>query len=264
MLRKTLQLVAQLQTNDLSAAAWTLTDRFGFKAEAGYCDVRRLPEATDTLRLRRLDQVIEINQTDTFTPLGHGAFDHLALKARNVDAIGMALRAKWVRLDPDVTPDGPIDLPMFWSKGVRIAFVLGPEDARIEYCQHLSDSTKDVTHMINPGGHDHFGVRCRDLDETTAFYASFGFAPEADLSVGTSEGEIMVRFVKRGNYLLEIASTPATRVPGAAFAEHPLWSRIIVECDDEPRIETGPNGEVVEVRHVSPDTAFHFTPEGLQ
>jgi hypothetical protein len=31
---KTLQLVAQLQITDLSAAAWTLTDRFGFKAEA--------------------------------------------------------------------------------------------------------------------------------------------------------------------------------------------------------------------------------------
>ncbi len=259
----TFQLVAQLQTNDLPVAAWTLTDRFGFKAEAEYLDVRSLPNNTDSLRLRRLDQVIELVRTDASTPLGHGPFDHLALKARDVDATVMALRAKWARLDPDVTPDGPIDLPMFWSHGVRIAFAFGPGDARIEYCQHNSTPPGDPAQVVNPGGHDHFGVRCRDVDEATAFYAGFGFATEADFSIVTPDGDITIRFVRRGSYLLEIASTPATRAPGASFAGHPLWSRIIIECDDEPRVETGPNGEVVEIRNGAPDAVFHFATEDM-
>ena len=264
MPEKTLQLVAQLRATDLSAAAWTLTDLFGFKAEAGYRDVRGLPDTTDSLRLRRLDQVIELVRAEAGTPLGHGAFDHLALKARDVDAVVMALRAKWARLDPEVTPDGAIDLPMFWSRGVRIAFALGPEDARIEYCQHFSDPPGDSGQTVNPGGHDHFGVRCRDVEEATAFYAGFGFAPEADVSIETPDGDIAIRFVRLGSYLLEIASTPATRAPGAGFAENALWSRIIIECEDEARVETGPNGEVVEIRKTAPDAAFHFAAEDLQ
>lgn len=260
----TVQLVAQLQAADLPAAAWTLTDHFGFKAEAGYLDVRSLPKDIGTLRLRRLDQVIELVRTDAGTPLGNGPFDHLALKARDVDAVVMALRAKWARLDPDITPDGPIDLPMFWSKGVRIAFALGPGDARIEYCQHNSFPPGDPAQVINPGGHDHFGVRCRDVEEAADFYAGFGFAKQADVSIETPDGDILIRFVKRGQYLLEVASTPATRAPGAGFAKHPLWSRIIIECDGEPRVATGPNGEVVEVRKAAFETAFHFDQEDLQ
>ncbi|MEN8659178.1 MAG: VOC family protein [Marivita sp.] len=263
--RKAFQLVAQLQISDLPAAAWTLTDRFGFKAEAGYLDVRQLPSDTETLRLRRLDQVIELARAKPGVTLGHGAFDHLALRSRDVDSAVMALRAKWARLDPDVTPDGPMDLPMFWSKGVRIVFALGPQEARIELCQHIG--AEDAAQMVNLGGHDHFGVRCRDVAEATDFYSQFGFVPKADLSIETPEGPIEIRFVKRGAYLLEIASTPVTRASGATFAEHPLWSKVILETDDaggSVTCRTGPNGEVVELRPSVARAPFHFDGEDLQ
>jgi len=262
---RSFQLVAQLQTTDLAAAAWTMTDQFSFKAEAGYLNVRNLPDGTDSLRLRRMDQVIELIRSDGRSTLGHGPFDHLALKTRDADAAVMALRAKWGRLDPDVTPEGAIDLPMFWSKGVRIAFALGPQNARIEYCQHNTNPPGDCGQLVNLGGHDHFGVRCRDVDEAADFYGCFGFTPEADFSIETPDGEIAIRFVRRGAYLLEIASTPDTRAPGATFAKNPLWSRIIIEGDgtDGPRVETGPNGEVVEVRNTMPGAVFHFAPEEL-
>ena len=109
--------------------------------------------------------------------LGHGPLDHLALKTVDVDAAVMALRAKWVRLDPDVTPDGPIDLPMFWTEGVRIAFAFGPEDARIELCQNNATTAAEAAaQMVDVGGHDHYGVRCRDVAEATEFYSRFGCA----------------------------------------------------------------------------------------
>lgn len=256
------RLVAQLQTHDLAATAWQLTDRFGFKAERGYLDVRRLDPSCERLRLRRLNQVIELVRAAPGAQLGHGPFDHLALRTRDVDAAVMALRAKWAALDPDVTPDGGVDLPMFWSKGVRIAFALGPENARIELCQnYASDHPGAEQQMVNVGGHDHFGVRCRDLDEATDFYGQFGFVPVSDVQIETPDGPIDIRFVSKGGYLLEIASTPQTRKPRACFAAQPAWSRIIIEAATTTQVaacHVGPNGEFVELRALAPGAAFTF------
>jgi len=256
------RVVAQMQTQDLAAAAWQLTDRFGFKAERGYLDVRAIGAETGVLRMRRLDQVIELVRCAPGVVPGHGAFDHLAIRANNVDAAVMALRAKGARLDPDVTPDGPIDLPMFWAAGVRIAFALGPQEARIELCQNLA-TTPDAAaaQFVNVGGHDHYGVRCRDVDEATAFYGAYGFAPCSELEIPTPDGPIHVRFVARGGYLLEIASTPKTRSADPGFAPQGLWSRLIIETDAPDDIAasgTGPNGEMVEIRTDVPAAAFTF------
>ncbi|WP_068088102.1 VOC family protein [Polycladidibacter stylochi] len=264
-INESFRLVAQLQVTDLSKAAWTLTDRFGFKSESGYEDVRNIPEDTRTLRMRRLNQVIELSKTDQAISQGNSTFDHLSLKTNNVDAAVMAFRAKWAKLDPMNTPDGAVDLPTFWSQGVRIAFILGPEDARFELCENLAPKEDPCSlQFVNLGGHDHFGVRCRDVEEAAQFYAQFGFETAHETEIQTPDGAIEIRFVRCGNYLLEIASTPETRAKSHAFSTHPAWSKIIIETNDpgaKSQEYKGPNGERVEVRASIPSAAFKFDRE---
>ena len=261
------RVIAQLQCHDLAAAAWQLTDHFGFKAQRGYLDVRNLGSEVERVRMQRLDQVIELVRGAPDVTFGHGPIDHLALKANDADAAVMALRAKWVRLDPDVTPDGAIDLPMFWTDGVRIAFALGPEEARFELCQNNATThAQAANQLVNLGGHDHYGVRCRDVDEATAFYAQFGFEPAGDVDIPTPDGPIDVRFMAHKVAVLEVASTPQTRAPNAQFATYPAWSKLIIETDAPDAIaasQIGPNGEVIEVRTGVPDAAFNFLQEDL-
>ena len=261
------RLVAQMQATDLSQAAWALIDHFGFKPEAGYLDVRNLPDSTETLRLRRLDQVIEIVRAPPDAQLGHGPFDHLALRANDVDAVVMALRAKWVRLDPEVTPDGPIDLPMFWTAGVRVAFAQGRGGIRFELCQNNArPEGESVAQGVNLGGHDHFGLRCRDVREAEAFYAGFGFTSVMRTEIPTPDGPIDINFVQNGRCLLELASTPQTRDPAHTFAETPLWSKVIIETNcpaDFGPSQTGPGGEILEVRASMPEAVFSFDTEDL-
>ena len=261
------RMIGQLQCHDLAAAAWQLTDHFGFKAQRGYLDVRNLGPEVERVRLQRLDQAIELVRGATDVIFGQGPFDHLALKVSDLDAAVMALRAKWVRLDPDVTPDGAIDLPMFWTDGVRIAFALGPEDARFELCQNNATTPAQAANqLVNLGGHDHYGVRCRDVDEAAAFYAQFGFEPVGDVDIPTPDGSIDVRFMAHKGAVLEVASTPQTRAPNAQFATHSAWSKLIIETDTPDAIapsQIGPNGEVIEVRTGVPDAAFNFLQEDL-
>ena len=126
------QVVVQLQCQDVRQAAWELVDRFGFKEERGYLSVRDLDAGTAHLRLRRLDQVIELIKAPVGRELHHGAIDHLALATRNVGSAVAALRAQVGKTGSrESPPDGPMKFDNFGPFSANFAFVFGPDEARI-------------------------------------------------------------------------------------------------------------------------------------
>ena len=82
--------------------------------------------------------------------------DHLALSVQSADRTFAELTARGGELDQDFTPDGPAEIPAFWSNGVRFVFLKGPEGAPFEFCQKLGDETGP--------GHSHYGLRTPELD----------------------------------------------------------------------------------------------------
>ena len=256
------QVVVQLQCQDVRQAAWELVDRFGFKEERGYLSVRDLDAGTAHLRLRRLDQVIELIKAPVGRELHHGAIDHLALATRNVGSAVAALRAKWGRLDPGVTPDGPMKFDNFGPFSANFAFVFGPDEARIEFCNLQGNALGALPQpLVNVGGHHHFGVRCRRLPETTEFYRQFGFEERTDFVIPLPEGAVEICFMEREGYLLEVASTPDFRDREVVAPDCARWSRLIIETtaeDKRAKSQLGPNGEYVEVRTVSDLQPFRF------
>ena len=126
-------------------------------------------------------------------------FDHLALSVEDADAAAEAFAARGGVLDAAYTPDGPAEIPEFWSKGVRFVFFKGPEGAPFEFCQKLGAEA--------PLGHSHFGLRTADLDALEARLASSGAARIAR-HVLPGPPPVEVRFLKRGAAVFELFDAP--------------------------------------------------------
>ncbi len=137
--------------------------------------------------------------------------DHLALSVPDLDEAARTLLARGARLDPQVTPDGPREIPEFWTSGVRYLFLQGPASARIEL-------------IVNTGapqgpGHDHIGIPCSDIAASAAFFAGLGATPLASVTLQRAEGQTQVRFLALQESVIELYQPPR---PNPALAQG-LW-----------------------------------------
>jgi catechol 2,3-dioxygenase-like lactoylglutathione lyase family enzyme len=202
-------LVPELVTPDPEAAGRLLA-RFGFAPDAG---IWRL--GSQALRLV------------AGPARGHGVIDHVALAVPDLDATLAGLTAQGLVLG-SVTPSGPETIPEFWEGGLRYAYLDGPDGARLELCQRLTDPAPVI-------GQDHVGIPCRDLAGMEPFFRAQGARPVAAVDLVRPEGVIEVRFLAFHGGMVELYQPP---VPAPAAPGH--WSRLLVAGLSAP--VTGPEG----------------------
>lgn len=201
--------IPELAVADPAAARIMLRHVFGF--------------VEDGALMRLGDQSVAIVAGEA----GHGTIDHLALAVPDPDAACAALLARGARLDASVTPDGPLEIPEFWTAGVRYVFLEGPDGARIEL----------IANTANPHGpgHDHIGIPCSDIAASATFFAGLGASPMAQISLIRPEGETQVRFLVLQDSVLELYQPPVYRpVPGIG-----KWQRLLISG---VTATTGPDG----------------------
>lgn len=210
-------LIPELRVADPVAAEQRLWRHFGFA-----------PERPGRVRLG--GQTVEIARADG--PAGHGLIDHLALAVEDVDRALRDSLARGARL-ADVTPDGPLEIPEFWSAGVRYVFLDGPEGARVELCARPG--------VTRPGlpGHDHIGMACRDLPAMRQFFRSLGLQDVAATTLIRPGGNIDVCFLQVGGSVVELYAPPDLP-PGPRPAG--FWRRLVLEGADEAGPVSGPEG----------------------
>jgi len=258
------QIIVRLMVNDLAASARQMADQFGFRAEQADLTVRALPGDLTMLRMRRLNQVFELVQSND-SSLGHGPIDHVALNAVDVDSAVIAVLAKWGKLDPDISPDGAADIPEFWNAGTRFVFMQGPGTARIEFCHKIEDDACRVQKLkVNLAGHDHIGIHCTDVDQSRSFYEDLNFKVIGDFLIPTPDGDIPVCFLKRGDFCVELFSTPALRNGQIQYAETPLWNALILEDGQVSASKEliGPDGEIINIIPTPVNADFYMNSGG--
>jgi len=257
----------QLKVHALSDAAWQLTNQIGFKSERAYENVRALPADCQRVRMRRLNQIIEVVKANEGEELGVGNIDHVALETFDLDAAILAVKAKWGTLDPDITPDGPALIPQFWDNGANFVFVQGPQSTRIELCNKVgADPPRMRRRMVNIGTHDHVGIQSPDLAASRAFYEGLGMSLVGDFTIPTPDGDIRANFLRRGEYMVELFSTPQARAGDVQFCRNPAWSALIFEVSGhsaDEKVVMGPGGERIELRPLSSEGTFTFDKEDL-
>lgn len=179
--------IPELSQPDPAAACRMLAQVFGFVPEGGL--------------LRLGDQAVAVVAGSA---LGHGCIDHLALAVPDLAAAARAMQDRGARPDPEVTPDGPLEIAEFWG-GVRYLFLQGPGGARIELIE-----TPAAPH--GPG-HDHIGIPCSDIAASGAFLSGLGATPKAAFKLHRPEGITEVRFLALHGALLELYQPPQPVVP---------------------------------------------------
>ena len=218
--------IPRLHVRDAAAAADQLAQVFGFRPEGG-------PN-----RLRLGDQRIELHQDADAA--GHGRIDHLALAVDDVNAALAAALARGAVPDGDVTPDGPLFIPEFWTAGARYVFLKGPEGARIELCARPGSARPGLP------GHDHIGIPCTDLPAMGAFFRSLGCADIAATTLVRAGGNVLVAFLGLGDSVIELYCPPDRAA--ASVASHGHWRGLVCAgMGHAGRIE-GPEGLIIDGR----------------
>lgn len=218
--------IPRLCLRDVAAAADQLAQIFGFRPDG------------DPNRLRLGNQLIDLHQDAAAA--GHGRIDHLALAVEDVDAALAAALARGAVLDGDVTPDGPLFIPEFWTAGTRYVFLKGPEGARIELCARPGTARPGLP------GHDHIGIPCADLPAMQAFFRSLGCADIAATTLIRDGGNVPVAFLGLGASVIELYCPPDHAA--ATVAPHGLWGGLVCAGTGlAGRIE-GPEGLVIDGR----------------
>ena len=218
--------IPRLHVRDTAAAADQLTQVFGFSPNGG-------PD-----RLRLGDQRIELHQDESAA--GQGRIDHLALAVDDLDAALAAALARGGMLDGDVTPDGPLFIPEFWTAGTRYVFLKGPEGARIELCARPG--------ATRPGlpGHDHIGIPCSDLPAMAAFFRSLGCADIAATTLIRDGGNVSVAFLGLGTSVIELYCPPDRAAVSVAPRGH--WRGLVLVGSGQMDQLEGPEGMVIDRR----------------
>jgi catechol 2,3-dioxygenase-like lactoylglutathione lyase family enzyme len=218
--------IPRLHVRDTAAAADLLAQVFGFRPEGG-------PH-----RLRLGDQRVELHQDASAA--GHGRIDHLALAVEDVDAALAAALARGGVLDGDVTPDGPLFIPEFWTAGTRYVFLKGPEGARIEFCARPGTSRPGLP------GHDHIGIPCTDLPAMAGFFRSLGCADIAATTLIRADGNVSVAFLGLGTSVIELYCPPGGAAGLVASRGH--WRGLVLVGSGQTDQVEGPEGMIIDRR----------------
>jgi len=142
--------------------------------------------------LKKGDMVLEFYQLvgdalEEIRSRGHGHIDHFAFDVLDIDRALQVATTNGISLEKS-TPEGPLEIPFFWSKGVKYVFLEGPEGEKIEFNQRMD--LEPGRRADNLNGWSHLGIPVTDLNLSRDFYQKFGFkeAMYAEIPV---DGEVI-------------------------------------------------------------------------
>jgi hypothetical protein len=141
-------------------------------------------------------------------------FDHLALRAGDVDATLAHVVRAGARLHAGFTPDGPREIAAFGPTGVRFAFVVGPGGVPVEFCAPRGS----VTGQAGCEGLDHLGLRTPDVDAVAVQVIGRGGVERSRHRLLASPRDVEVRFLVEGNLVWEVFDEAAPPVDGPVDA----------------------------------------------
>jgi len=131
----------------------------------------------------------------------HGHIDHFTIDVLDIDQALAEVKSKGAKLDSS-TPEGPLELNTFWSKGVRYVFLQGPQGEKIELNQRLDLSP--VRRINNLNGWAHLGIPTTNIIASNDFYHQFGFKEIMRAAIPTEEEAIQVLMLEKDGFILEI------------------------------------------------------------
>jgi lactoylglutathione lyase len=165
------------------------------------------PDGTIKAAFLQLDDLtLELYQLvggalDEIRTRGHGHIDHFALDVLDLDQALLDARRAGAVLD-DSTPDGPLSLETFWSRGARYVFLRGPNGEKVELNQRLDLSPTRRRH--NLGGWSHLGVPVTGLQRSREFYSRFGFQEVMRAELPTDHGLVRMVMMEHVGLVLEL------------------------------------------------------------
>jgi catechol 2,3-dioxygenase-like lactoylglutathione lyase family enzyme len=132
---------------------------------------------------------------------GHGHIDHFTI---DVLAIDQALRdalQNGAALD-DSTPDGPVLVASFWSKGAKYVMLKGPMGEKVELNQRLDLDPLRRSDML--GGWSHLGIPVTDIDKSKHFYTQFGFTSIMNAEIPANGDAIKAVMMQKDDFVIEL------------------------------------------------------------
>jgi lactoylglutathione lyase len=131
---------------------------------------------------------------------GHGHIDHFAIDVLDINqALDYAV-SKGISLDAS-TPEGVVDIPFFWSKGVKYLFLKGPQGEKIEL--NLRMDLDPTRRAENLNGWSHLGIPVTDINSTRDFYRNFGFLEVMYAEIPVEGESIRASMMEFNGFLLE-------------------------------------------------------------
>jgi catechol 2,3-dioxygenase-like lactoylglutathione lyase family enzyme len=127
---------------------------------------------------------------------------HLALSIPDTDQAMKECLDRGGVLAQSMTPDGPLEIPEFWTNGVRYVFFDGPEGALIELCMKKGQLSAEEW------GHDHIGIECEDIAASQSQFEHAGCNLIASHSLDRDDGITDVAFLNRGASVAELFCPP--------------------------------------------------------
>jgi lactoylglutathione lyase len=155
--------------------------------------------------LKRADIVLEFYQLvgealEEVKQRTHGHIDHITIDVLDVHAALREVTQKGAILSPE-TPDGPIMIPQFWSKGVEYVFLTTNNGEKVELNQRHDLDPKRRKNNIN--GWSHLGIPVTDIERTEAFYHQFGFKKVMEAVIPVEDQEIKASIMSFNDLFLE-------------------------------------------------------------
>lgn len=131
----------------------------------------------------------------------HGRIDHFTMDVLNAQSAMQDAVKKGAEIERLISPDGPVTNTALWSKGVKYAFLLGPNGEHIEFCERMDlDRNR---RKENLDGLSHIGIPVSDIHKSIKFYEQFGFKTVMTAAVPNPDGEVKFAIVDRHGFQVE-------------------------------------------------------------
>jgi catechol 2,3-dioxygenase-like lactoylglutathione lyase family enzyme len=132
---------------------------------------------------------------------GHGHIDHFTIDVLDIDqALGDALK-NGAELD-ESTPDGPVLIALFWSKGAKYVMLKGPMGEKVELNQRLDLDPSRRSEML--GGWNHLGIPVTEIEKSKAFYSKFGFQEIMNAEIPVDEDAVKAVMIQKDDFIIEL------------------------------------------------------------
>jgi lactoylglutathione lyase len=100
------------------------------------------------------------------------------------------------------TPDGPVLVAQFWSKGAKYVMLKGPMGEKVELNQRLDLNPARRKEML--GGWNHLGVPVTDIERSKNFYRQFGFTEIMYAEIPADGDAVKASMIEKDGFIIEV------------------------------------------------------------